>query len=117
MTQDYVYVFVREDLTPSQQAVQACHACIDVARTLFPHYEGVPFLVLCGLRDEKQLVDAFERIKNLGIKCQKFREPDLDNQTTAFATGLVSGDDRRLFRKYRLLKIDTAPLFLERTTV
>ena len=112
-----MYVFVRCDMPPTQIAVQACHACIDVARTLFPHYEGVPFLVLCGLRNEKQLVDAFDRTKNLGIECQKFSEPDLDNQVTAFATGLISGDDRRLFRKYRLLKIDTASLCIERTTV
>lgn len=97
---------MRKDLTPSQQAVQACHTCIDVARTFFPHYEGIPFLVLCGLRNEKQLIDALERIKSFGIKCKEFHEPDLGDQVTAFATELVSGDKRRLFRKYQLLKID-----------
>lgn len=96
---------MRRDLTPSQQAVQACHACIDVARLFFPHYQGVPFLVLCGVRDEQHLVEAFERIKSLGIQCKEFCEPDLGDQVTAFATELVSGDLRRCFRKYQLLKV------------
>lgn len=100
-----MYVFVRRDLTPSQIAVQACHACIEATRDLFPQYKEVPFLVLCGVRNEQHLVDAFLRTKSLGVKCKLFREPDLDDQATAFATELVSGDSRHIFRKYQLLNI------------
>jgi hypothetical protein len=39
-----------------------------------------------------------------GIRCSEFWEEDLDNEMTAFATELVSGEQRRVFRKQKLLR-------------
>lgn len=100
-----MYVFVRRDLTPSQQAIQACHACIESARNLLTETDIVPYLVLIGIQDEQRLLCELERIQSLGIQCKSFREPDIGNELTAFATGVVLNNARKHFKKYQLLTI------------
>lgn len=99
---EYVYVVVRTDLTPSQAAVQACHAVLEAGRSSLLEAVQHPHLVLCGVRNESALAKSLNRIKDAGIACQEFKEPDIGNQLTAFATKPVSGDSRRLFKSFKL---------------
>jgi hypothetical protein len=64
--------------------------------------------VLLGVQGEEQLLDAFRRISESGIRCIPFREPDIGNQLTAIATEPIVGDSRRSFKKYRLLSLKTS---------
>ena len=98
---NYVYVVVRRDLTPAQCAVQACHAVLEIGRSFVPKEH--PHLVLCGVRDESALAKSLKRIQDAGISCEAFREPDIGNALTAFATEPVSGDARRHFKSFKLL--------------
>jgi hypothetical protein len=98
-----VYVLVREDLSPSQQVVQSCHAAIEAARTFLPPEHEHPHLVICGVRDEPALWARLHRLQERGVHFRPFFEPDLGGQLTALATEPLSGDDRRLFRSLRLL--------------
>lgn len=97
-----MYVIVRRDLTPSQQAVQGIHASLLAARQFsIPPHE---YVVLCAVRSERQLLRWFHKMKQAGIGVCAFREPDLDNSITALATEPVSGEDRRFFRSLQLVK-------------
>lgn len=100
---------VRSDLTIPQQTVQACHAAIKAARDFplsvdHPH----PNLVVCSVPDEASLLQFCAEVRAAGVRCADFQEEDLDNETTAFATETVSGAQRRIFRKCRLLSTPVA---------
>jgi len=99
-----VYVLVRRDLTTSQQAVQAIHASLEAARRFsIPRHE---YVVLCAVRNERQLLRWTHKLQQAGIGFCAFREPDLGNEFTAIATEPVVGEDRRLFRQLQLVKGD-----------
>jgi hypothetical protein len=96
-------VFVRKDLDVNSRAVQSCHAVIEATRAF--GFDGEhPHLVLIGVEDEFELDDVAIRLSAQNIDFRDFVEPDIGNQRTAIATQLVSGDSRRLFRRYKLLK-------------
>lgn len=63
-----------------------------------------PNFVVCGMKDEAALKKALLKIENQGIRCAVFQESDLENQATALATEPVYGEERRLFRNFKLLK-------------
>lgn len=63
-----------------------------------------PNLVVCTVPNEAALKDMLETVHRAGIKACSFQEDDLGGETTAFATELVSGEARKVFRKCRLLR-------------
>jgi len=60
---------------------------------------------LCAVRDEERLERAAEKLERKGIRLRRWREPDID-QLTAIATEPISGDARRYFKDFQLLKGD-----------
>jgi hypothetical protein len=99
-----VYVIVRADLSFPQQAVQAIHAAMKASRSFLPDLCIVnsPNLVVCTVPDEAALKAFLETVHRAGIRASSFQEEDLDGQTTAFATELIAGEQRRVFRKCQL---------------
>lgn len=95
---------MRCDLPPPQQAVQACHACIEMARTLLPPGDEHPHLVLCGVRSELQLRKVLRHLERIEVAFRTFFEPDLEGQLTAVATEVVRGELRDSFRRYQCLR-------------
>ena len=87
--------------------MQACHACIEVARNLLSPSDEHPHLVLCGVRSEDSLSVIALRLNRLGIAFRSFHEPDLNDQLTAIATEPIPGDQRRHFRRYQCLSTPT----------
>ena len=97
-----MYVFVRRDLTPSQQAVQTAHAAIESTKN-WPYVIDHPHLVVLGIKTEEQLKNALDRVTKSGIINVPFYESN--GELTAFATRpIMSEDDRKLFKRYQLLK-------------
>jgi len=96
-----VYVVVRLDLADAQQAVQACHACINSART-FPYPDQHPHLVLLGVADEAALAAVVADLDRAGLPHATFREPDLGDQLTAVATAPLYAQERDFFRSFQL---------------
>ncbi len=97
-----IYVAVRSDLTPEQQAVQACHAC-----SLSGHHFGVTeqtHLVLLSVPNKSELNKLHETLLNNGIGVSIFHEPDYDIGHSALATQPLSPAHRKLFKKYKLLR-------------
>ncbi len=100
---EYVYVLVREDLSPAQRAVQSCHAVIEATRNFNMNGEH-PSVIICGIKNELTLKRQIEYLTSNKIKFSKFYEPDINFELTAIATAPISGDTRNLFKKYQLLK-------------
>jgi hypothetical protein len=96
-------VLVRQDLSPGQQVVQACHAVAEALSSFLPFPSPQPHLVVCGVTDEAALRRSLERAVAHGVRCHPFHEPDLGYQMTAWASEPVSGPTRKHFRRYRLL--------------
>ena len=83
--------------------MQSCHAVAETARFLLPPEHEHPPLVVCGVRDERTLRQARDRLERHGIRFCSFIEPDLGHQLTALATEPVFDGTRRLFRRFQLL--------------
>ena len=99
----YVYVFIREDLSHPQQIVQSCHAAIE-ATSLIPYNSEHPHLVLCGVRNESELLKISARLQAYNIQFKAFQEPDRNNEYTSIATEPICGNKRKIFKRYQCLK-------------
>lgn len=65
-------------------------------------FAGHPHLVLCGVEDAEELLDLSDALR--GIDHETFYDVDLGGGPTAIATVPVRGNDRKLFRKLRLIE-------------
>ena len=103
----HFYVFVRSDLPLPQQIVQAVHATFEASKqhTLWDRYDDTTYsTVVLEVPNERELIRAYDRISQ-HVECSLFREPDLNNQATAFATEPVSEWQRKAyFSRYKLWK-------------
>ncbi len=98
---------VRSDLSPSQQAVQACHACLESGKQ-HPWRGEHPHLVLLSVPHEDSLNAWLAHVQRKGLTAVPFREPDLGNSLTAFAVpGVHAPEDRQLFAGVPVLKLGT----------
>ena len=98
---------VRKDLTHPQQVVQACHAVIEAVQSTPPDSDEHPNVIVCAMRDERDLLRLAGRLARAGIAFRVFNEPDMGGQATALATETVRGAGRRAFRHLRLLTADS----------
>ena len=79
-----LYVLVDKNLTPSQRAVQACHASIEFAKT-YPEWEHQS-LVLLGVDNEVKLDIYYNWLsEKQGTKVVPFFESYWDDRLTALA--------------------------------
>ena len=92
-----LYVLVRKDLTPSHQAVQACHA---VAEWLLHDQSWKnETLIYLGVKNEIDLNRWVNKLCRKRIPYVLFREPDMDGQATA----LASYSDSKVFKSLELM--------------
>jgi peptidyl-tRNA hydrolase len=84
-----LYLVVRADLSPAQQAVQAAHAAREfqakhpeVERAWF---EGSNHLALLSVPGEDGLRELVRRAGDVGLRTASFREPDRGDEMTAIA--------------------------------
>jgi len=95
----YTYCFVRTDITPSQQAVQMSHACIEAQKKFSPSRH--PSIVAIGTKKKKIQKIIQECIDN-EIDFAIFRDNIFDNEVTAIATEPLY-ENRKVFDRYTLL--------------
>lgn len=84
-----LYVITRDDLPPSQQAVQGIHAAREFTAR-HPEidtewYERSNHLALLALPGENDLHRLLARAETDGFRAAAFREPDRGNELTAIA--------------------------------
>lgn len=86
---DRLFLVVREDLVPAQQAVQAIHA----ARAFVAEYPAIEAawhassntLALLAVPDEAALAEVAARARDGGFAVATFHEEDLGGELTAVA--------------------------------
>lgn len=98
-----IYVFLRKDLDPVQQTVQAAHVCLEVGRKF--KLEDPRFkIIIFGIRSETKLQSIIHELQGHNINHVIFTEPDLNDALTAIATEPLNADRGALFSRYRLLE-------------
>jgi len=84
-----LYLVVRRDLSPGQQAVQACHAMREFVaehkETDLSWYMSSNHLALLSVQDEAELHRLVNRAARRGVRFSLFREPDRNDELTAIA--------------------------------
>ena len=101
-----MYVLVRKDLGPSYAAVQAGHALAEFmiySRRIYEHDDwrnGT--LIYLGVKDQNELLDWLIKADEIA-DTEYFVEPDIGNQTTAFAA--LDYDDGRLENLFKDLDL------------
>jgi hypothetical protein len=96
-----VYVVVRKDLRLSSPAVQGGHALIELGH-FYPIKDWIlnhKTLIYLGVNNQNELLEYFNEAPF--EEKVLFKEPDLDNEPTAFAV-LVS-DKSNFFKRLNLL--------------
>lgn len=99
MERQYMYVWVREDLSAPQQIVQSSHASARIGEL----YHSDTNIVLIGVDNENSLKQISCLLEDHEINSHMFFEPDID-QFTAIASEPLTGDRRKPLRKFKLLK-------------
>lgn len=82
--------------------MQAAHAAFEAA-SLHTDDLDHPHFVLLGIRDQKELERAMNRVQSLGFQIRPFFEADRGDELTAFATQPIFEQDRSHFRRYNCL--------------
>lgn len=77
-----LFILIDRTLSPSQQAVQACHAAIEFAKA-YPDWNHQS-LVLLALEGEEEIIDYYKRIL-AGYMRVGFQESYWGNRFTAIA--------------------------------
>ena len=93
-----LYVVVRNDLSPSQQAVQAGHALAEYLKCN-PDTEWDNGTLVYLVVDEYRLENCILKLRKRNIDWVEFYEPDIGNQLTAIA----SLNDGRVFSNLPLM--------------
>ena len=102
MTHPYVYVLVRRDISLAQQVVQSNHASWE-AGLAFQAPGHTCSMVVCTVADQKELLEAAERLARYGIEHQVFFEPDFGMGYSALCTRpLETKKERYVMSKYPL---------------
>lgn len=100
MSDKYMYLFTRRDLSQQQQIIQTVHAAHIVGQN--QDTNSVPNAVLIGAKNEFDLMAIKEYLEYFEIAHEIFYEPDI-SQHTAIATYPLQGEQRTPLRKFDLM--------------
>jgi hypothetical protein len=98
-----LYLIVRTDLSPEQQAIQAGHAAVEWARRYGHLYEH-PTFVLLEAKNKAHLKWLMVQMALTGWPYTAFHEPNRNEGLTALAVHYHGSKEKKLFYKLPLLK-------------
>lgn len=97
-----LYVFVRTDISPAQQMVQAAHAAAEAGRKFYRAEHGVASLIVLAVPSTGHLLAAAERLRAIGLEHTLFVEPDFGMGPSALGTRALTDGERRHLRSWPL---------------
>jgi hypothetical protein len=100
MSDKYIYLFTRRDLSPQQQIIQTAHAVHAMANN--SSIDETPNAVLIGIHSENALLDIKDYLEENKIPNEMFYEPDIAAHT-AIATYPLAGKERTPLKKFGLM--------------
>lgn len=101
---EYIYIFVRQDLSPEQQAVQAAHVTLVLGNKLKRDDVSELYFTLIGIPRLIDFKEVAKELKEHGTKYEVFYEPDQGSTLTAIATHPIPKSRRGNLLKYKLLR-------------
>lgn len=101
---EYVYIFVRQDLSNEQQLVQAAHATLVLGNKLKNHDASQLYFAVIGIPKLTDFCQVMKDLKKHGTDYVPFYEPDQGNTMTAIATYPIPKDQRGDLLNYKLLR-------------
>ena len=103
---EFMTIICRDDMAPGYKVVQTAHALADFAvkhENEFKQWQMGSNYLCCLETSENRLGILIERMEDLKIKHEVFREPDIGNQITAVAVEAISREQHKtLFKKFKL---------------
>lgn len=96
---EYMFIFVRQDISPEYQAVQGMH----VAYKAGHHFKSNPdetYFVLVGVPNEESLEEIKEKLDANAVGSVEFKEPDIGNVVTAVASEPIKAHRKRFLKNY-----------------
>ena len=105
-TPEYVYIFVRQDLSKEQQLVQAAHATLVLGSKLKRKDADELYFAVIGIPKLTDFCKVMKDLKKHGTEYETFYEPDQGNTMTAIATMPVPKDKRGILLEYKRLRFD-----------
>ena len=104
---DFIYCFIRKDISYVQQIIQLAHAAYQAGKS-FSEIPGVPHICLFEVADTKELKQAWRFLTDERISFEMFFEPDNKMGYSSIVTTPISDMDQRAkFNQFRLYKADT----------
>jgi hypothetical protein len=103
---EYVYIFVRQDLSPEQQLVQAAHVTLVLGNKLKRTDVSELYFSVIGIPQLSDFCQVMKDLKAHGSKYEIFYEPDQGNTMTAIATHPIRKDARGILLNYKLLRFN-----------
>jgi hypothetical protein len=99
----YTYIFVRQDISPEYQLVQAAHAAMVAGRNMPKHHcPRKTYFAVCGVPDIYALNKVVKICRDNNFTVDTFYEPDIKGYT-ASATHPIHWSQRGPLRDYPLL--------------
>ena len=99
---DYVYAFVRKDISIVHQMVQIGHACYEAGML---YGQNDTNLILLELENEAEIREWANVLNYNEIKHVLFYEPDEPIGYNAICTEPISGNKRKIFKNCKMWSI------------
>lgn len=103
MSNPYMYLFVREDLSKPQQIIQTAHAVDEMNKKLDVFTDRTNHMVLIGAKNDLELYEIAHYLHMNKVEHFLFYEPDIEGHT-AIATKPLVGKQREVMRCFSTMK-------------
>lgn len=100
----YMYVIVRTDMELPNIIVQSAHAAYESGLAYKNHADRTSIIIL-QVKDELRLREAYKALQRDDVQCTMYKENTLGLGYTAIGTEALTSDQRKLLKKYKLLKV------------
>lgn len=100
-----MYIFIRRDIGPEQQAVQSAHAAAEAGRLYYDPEHGIASLIILEAQDEADLAKISHHLEKKGIAFTAFFEPDFGMGYSALATRPIKAHERKYMMGWRLFRM------------
>jgi hypothetical protein len=100
-----IYAFIRQDLPPGQETIQAIHAAFHAGMAFGAEHgnqPGIPFAVVTDTPTLKAVKKAQRKMEAAGIKHYAMVDTDVEEDVTAIVTHPVDSVHKQVLSEYRL---------------
>lgn len=102
-----IYAFIRQDLPPGQETIQAIHAAFHAGMAFGAEHgiqPGIPFAIATDTPTLKSVKKAQRKLEAAGVKHYAMVDTDVEEDVTAIITLPLDKVQKQILAEYRLRK-------------